>query len=231
MKSRLPHLLLVASIFIADLGWSEEKTGGNTPQPATSNAEAKPATPPPANPIVGTAPAKTQTCVACHNADGNSTVPNWPKLAGQYDNYLIKQLKDYRLGDKGPRFESSMYAMAATLTDQDIAELAAFYAQQTMTPGKAKQEFVALGEKIYRGGNVQTGVTACLACHGPDGKGNEAAKFPHLAGQHSLYIENQLHAFRDGKRKNSPGEMMESISHRMSEEEIKAVSSYIEGLH
>lgn len=183
--------------------------------------------------LVGNAAAgkdKTQTCVACHATDGNSTVPNWPKIAGQYENYLVKQLKDFRAGEKGPRFEASMYAMVANLTDQDIADLASFYAKETQTMGKAQNAYVALGQRIYRGGNVKTGVTACLACHGPEGKGNEAARFPKLAGQHAVYIENQLIAFRDGKRTNSPNQMMESISHRMSNEEMKAVSSYIEGL-
>ncbi|MGE3318302.1 MAG: cytochrome c [Candidatus Berkiella sp.] len=174
---------------------------------------------------------KTQTCVACHGPDGNSTVPNWPKIAGQYENYLDKQLKDFRQGEKGPRYEASMYAMVAALSDQDIADLAAFYASQKQTMGKAKSDLVPLGERIYRGGNIQTGVSACMACHGPSGEGNEAAKFPKLAGQHATYIENQLIAFRDGKRKNSPNGMMESISHRMSADEMKAVSSYVEGLH
>lgn len=174
---------------------------------------------------------KTQTCVACHGPDGNSVVPNWPKIAGQYENYLEKQLKDFRQGEKGPRYEASMYAMVAALSDQDIADLAAFYASQKHTTGKAKSEYVALGERIYRGGNIQTGVSACIACHGPAGEGNEAAKFPKLAGQHAVYIENQLNAFRDGKRTNSPNGMMGSISHRLSADETKAVSSYIEGLH
>lgn len=174
---------------------------------------------------------KTQTCVACHGPDGNSVVPNWPKIAGQYENYLDKQLKDFRAGEKGPRYEASMYAMVAALSDQDIADLSAFYASQKQTMGKAKAEYVALGERLYRGGNMQTGVSACMACHGPAGEGNEAAKFPKLAGQHATYIENQLIAFREGKRKNSPNGMMESISHRMSSDEMKAVSSYVEGLH
>lgn len=174
---------------------------------------------------------KTQTCVACHGADGNSVVANWPKIAGQYENYLEKQLKDFRMGEQGPRYEASMYAMVAALSDQDIADLAAFYSANKQTMGKAKSEYVALGERIYRGGNMQTGVSACIACHGPSGEGNEAAKFPKLAGQHATYIENQLVAFRDGKRTNSPNGMMNSISHRLSAEEMKAVSSYVEGLH
>lgn len=175
--------------------------------------------------------AKTQTCVACHGPDGNSAVPNWPKIAGQYENYLEKQLKEFRQGEKGPRYEASMYAMVAALSDQDIADLSAFYASQKQTMGKAKSDLVPLGERIYRGGNIQTGASACIACHGPAGEGNEAAKFPKLAGQHATYIENQLIAFRDGKRKNSPNGMMQSISHRMSADEMKAVSSYVEGLH
>ncbi|MBN9289342.1 MAG: c-type cytochrome [Gammaproteobacteria bacterium] len=208
-----------------------ENKPAEAPKPATEGASASAA---PGKPVHGDANAgkgKTQTCVACHGPDGNSTVPNWPKIAGQYQDYLVKQLKDFRLGEKGPRYEPSMYGMVVNLTDQDIADLAAFYASQKQTMGKAKEEYVAIGEKIYRGGNIQTGVTACLACHGPEGIGNEAAKFPKLAGQHAVYIENQLHYFRDGKRKNSPNGMMESISHRMNDEEIKAVSSYIEGLH
>lgn len=174
--------------------------------------------------------AKSQTCVACHGPDGNSVVPNWPKIAGQYESYLVKQLKEYREGEKGPRFDPSMYSMVVNLSDQDIDDLAAYYASQTQTLGKAKQAYVAVGQQIYRGGNLQTGAAACTACHGPEGKGLAAAKYPRLAGQHADYIELQLRAFREGKRKNSPNGMMENISHRLSDEEIKAVSSYIEGL-
>lgn len=174
--------------------------------------------------------AKTQTCVACHGADGNSTVPNWPKIAGQHEAYLVKQLKEFRLGEKGSRYDPSMYGMVVNMSDQDIAELAAFYARQKQTEGIAKEAYVALGERIYKGGDVASGVTACAACHGPDGSGNELAKYPRLAGQHAQYLENTLRAFRDGKRKNSPNNMMESISHRMNDAQIQAVSSYIEGL-
>jgi cytochrome c553 len=175
--------------------------------------------------------AKSQTCTACHGADGNSTVPNWPKLAGQWEDYLVKQLIDYRHGQTGPRFEPSMAAMAAPLSDQDIRELSAFYAAQKPTTGKTDPALLTLGEKIYRGGDLEHGVMACAACHAPDGTGNQAAKFPRLGGQHALYIENQLRAFREGKRTNSPSDMMHDISIRMTDEQIKAVSSYIEGLH
>lgn len=174
---------------------------------------------------------KAGTCVACHSEDGNSVNPIWPKLAGQYENYLVKQLKDLRAGQQGPRYDPVMSPMAANLSDQDIADLAAYYASQKQTPGKAQQDLVAVGERIYRGGNKATQVTACIACHGPDGSGNDAANYPRLSGQHAQYIELQLRAFREGKRKNSANGMMETISHHLSEPEIKAVSSYIEGLH
>lgn len=247
MKHPLSHLCLVLCLFLAP-AWvwaadnvSEPAKFQETTAVTPAVVEAKPnevTTTPPAQthsgPVTGSADAgktKTQTCVACHGPDGNSAVPNWPKIAGQHENYLVKQLKDLRMGEKGPRYEASMSPMAAVLTDQDIADLAAFYASEKQTLGKAQEQYVELGERIYRGGNLQTGVTACMACHGPQGNGNDAANFPRLGGQHAQYIENQLHAFKDGRRKNSPNSMMENISHRMSDEEIKAVSSYIEGLH
>ncbi|MFI4938266.1 MAG: c-type cytochrome [Candidatus Berkiellales bacterium] len=174
---------------------------------------------------------KSTPCATCHGPDGNSAAPNWPKLAGQYSNYLAKQLKEYRLGEKGLRNNPVMAAQVANLSDQDIADLSAYYASLKQTSGKAKQQYVELGQRIYRGGNLETGVTACAACHGPAGEGNQAANFPRLAGQNAQYIVDQLRNFREGKRKNSPSDMMSSIGHRMSDEEIEAVSSYIEGLH
>lgn len=174
---------------------------------------------------------KSEKCAACHQADGNSTVPQWPKLAGQYRHYLEKQLLDFRMGEQGPRFEASMFAMVASLTDQDIADLSTFYAQQTPDEGgKADQATVALGERLYRGGDLASGVTACAACHGPSGQGNAPGGFPKLAGQHKAYTEAQLLAFQGGKRHNSPHGIMESIARRMTPEQIAAVSSYIEGL-
>ena len=122
-----------------------------------------------------------QTCAACHGPDGNSTVPNWPKLAGQWDDYLVKQLVAYRQGEKGPRYEPSMSAIVAPLSDQDIHDLAAFYASQTQTTGKTDPALLTLGEKIYRGGDLEHGVTACVACHAPDGSGIRQLNFLALA--------------------------------------------------
>ena len=174
--------------------------------------------------------AKVEACVACHGVNGNSVVPNWPKLAGQHESYLVKQLKEFQQGETGPRSNPAMYGIILNLTEQDIADISAYYAAEEQTSGQAKPEWVALGEKIYRGGNVEKSIPACLACHGPSGKGNAPAMYPRLSGQHSDYTELQLKSFRDGSRKNDPSGMMQQIAARMSDDEIKAVSSYIEGL-
>lgn len=173
---------------------------------------------------------KSAVCVACHEADGNSSNPIWPKIAGQHANYLFAQLTEMRKGDAALRQGPLMYPIIQNMTDQDFMDLAAFYAAQPITPGEAESTSVALGERIYRGGNATSGVSACAACHGPDGMGNEAAKFPRVAGQHAEYLTIQLKNFASGTRKNSPNQMMHAIAKRMTEEEIKAVSQYMSGL-
>lgn len=174
---------------------------------------------------------KSAVCVSCHMVDGNSTVPAWPKISGLPEKYFIEQLKAFKAGDKGGRFNPVMLSFAAALSDQDIVDLAAFYASQKSTPGSTPQRFVALGEKLYRGGNRTTGVPACSACHSPRGDGNILAGFPALSGQHSDYIMEQLKAFRSGARANDINSIMRDISKRMTDEEIEAVSHYVSGLH
>lgn len=174
---------------------------------------------------------KSQVCATCHNQDGNSTVPAWPKIAGQSEKYLIEQLKEYRKGDKGNRFNPVMYNLVTNLSDQDIEDLATFFASQKVALGAAKPESVALGEKIYRGGNPATGVPACAACHDPHGQGNELAGFPLLSGQQPQYMIDQLKAFRAGTRANDPMGIMREISKRMTDAEIEAVGNYVSGLH
>lgn len=173
---------------------------------------------------------KSAVCVACHEANGNSVNPIWPKIAGQHANYFFAQLVEMRKGDAGLRQGPLMYPIIQNMTDQDFMDLAAFYATQPMSSGEAESTSVALGERIYRGGNANSGVSACAACHGPDGMGNEAAKFPRVAGQHAEYLTIQLKNFAAGIRKNSPSQMMHAIAKRMTEEEIKAVSQYMSGL-
>ncbi len=168
------------------------------------------------------------TCAACHGADGNSANPVWPKIAGQGDAYIIKQLNNFR---SDSRAEATMTPMAkAIASDEDVLHLAAYYSSQKTKLGAANKDKVALGEAIYRGGNLATGVAACAACHGPTGSGIVAAKFPQIAGQHAQYTVIQLKAFKAGKRTNDVGEMMRGVAKNMTEEEMEAVAEYISGL-
>ncbi|MEE4378409.1 MAG: c-type cytochrome [Candidatus Competibacteraceae bacterium] len=177
---------------------------------------------------------KSAPCAACHNADGNSTNPEWPKLAGQNVKYSTKQLLNFKAGNDPDatikRVNAIMNGMAAPLSEQDMDDISAYYASQAITPAEADPDLVALGEAIYRGGNLTTGMSACTGCHQPNGTGNPAAGFPSLAGQHAQYIETQLKAFRSMERANDPGQMMRNIAMKMTDAEIKAVASYIQGL-
>ena len=175
---------------------------------------------------------KSATCAACHGADGNSTNPEWPKLAGQSESYLYKQLANFKAekGSDGSRYNASMAPMVASLNEQDMADLSAYFSSQESKPGAADQNMVELGRQIYKGGNNTSGVAACAACHGPNGGGNPAAKFPALAGQHAKYTEMQLLAFSKNTRANDAAEMMRNIAAKMSDEEMTAVSEYIAGL-
>jgi len=171
---------------------------------------------------------KAAACGACHGADGNSLVPNFPKLAGQHAVYLSKQLADFK---SGARKDATMAPMAAPLSEQDIEDLAAFFASQTQAPGKADPELAALGEKIYRGGNSTTGVAACIACHGPTGAGNPAANFPKIGGQQVAYVVKALNDFKSGARSNDANQMMRGVAGKMTADEIKAVAEFVAGLH
>lgn len=174
--------------------------------------------------------AKAAVCGACHGPDGNSMAPNFPKLAGQGERYLIKQLKDIK---DGKRVVLEMTGLLDNLNDQDLADMAAYFASQKGSVGAADPNLVARGEALFRGGNLEKGLPACTGCHSPDGKGNAAAGFPHLGGQHAQYVAKQLTDFRkeaDG-RTNDGEAMMRTIARKLSDEEIAAVASYIQGLH
>ena len=173
--------------------------------------------------------AKSAQCAACHGADGNSLNPEWPKLAGQHADYLVKQLSYF---EKGERENDTMKPMAGVLDEQGREDVAAFYASQKVKTGVADPALVELGEKIYRSGNAQSGIAPCMGCHGPSGAGNPAALYPALRGQHARYTENQLHGFAEGKRVNENAKkMMQILASRMTNREIRAVASYIQGLH
>jgi len=171
---------------------------------------------------------KAAVCAACHGEDGNSLSNLFPKLAGQGEPYLVKQLQEFK---SGARNNAVMTAMVAALSNQDMADLAAYYASNKITPGAVSEEFVEAGQHIFRAGNKETGLPACMACHGPTGAGVPAAKWPALAGQHSAYIEAQLKAFAAGTRSNDTNSMMHDIAGKMTDDEMKAVSAYITGLH
>ena len=170
---------------------------------------------------------KSATCAACHNADGNSTNPQYPNLGGQGADYLYKQLHDFK---SGARVNAIMVGMVAPLSDQDMQDLAAYFASQKSAKGTTDPALKPVGEAIFRGGNLASGLAACAACHGAVGAGNPEAKFPALAGQHAEYIELQLKSFRTMERANDAGQMMRGVATRMSDAEIKAVASYMQGL-
>ncbi|MDH5178477.1 MAG: cytochrome c4 [Gammaproteobacteria bacterium] len=171
---------------------------------------------------------KAAVCAGCHGQGGNSTTPATPKLAGQGEAYIIKQLEDFK---SGARDEPTMKSFASGLSKQDMADVAAYFAGQKTSPGSANKDLVTHGQNIYRGGNGGTGVAACMACHGPSGSGNPPAKYPQLSGQHAAYVEKTMKDFQSGKRANDANKIMRDIAIRMTEAEIKAVASYIAGLH
>ena len=185
-----------------------------------------------ADAVVGDAAAgqaKTAVCGACHGPDGNSLAPNFPKLAGQGQRYLLKQLHEIK---DGRRVVLEMTGLLTNLNEQDLADIAAYYANQKGSVGAADEKLVARGEALFRGGKLNEGMPACTGCHSPNGIGNAAAGFPHLGGQHADYIKKQLTAFREGERTNDGDTMvMRSIAAKLSNKDIEALSQYIQGLH
>ena len=172
---------------------------------------------------------KVAVCGACHGADGNSPAPNFPKLAGQGERYLLKQLHDIK---SGARPVVEMTGMLDNLSDQDMADIAAYFASQKMSVGAADPKLVERGEALFRGGKLEEGMPACTGCHSPDGAGLAAAGFPHLGGQHAQYVAKQLTDFREGDHTNDGDAMiMRAIAAKLSNKDIEAVSSFIQGLH
>jgi len=168
---------------------------------------------------------KVAVCAGCHGADGNSAVPNFPKLAGIGEKYLFNQLKDIKAQK---RVIVEMTGLLDGSSEQDLADMAAYFASKKRQGGQADPALVEAGEEIYRAGDASKGLAACTACHGPAGKGLESAGFPALAGQHAAYIESSLVKFAKGERDNV---MMMGVAAKMSEADMKAVASYIQGLY
>lgn len=167
----------------------------------------------------------TAVCAACHGADGNSAIAANPKLSQQHPEYLVKQLQEFK---DGKRADPVMKGFAATLSDEDMRNIAYWVTAQPAKPGFAKdKELVMLGERIYRGGVADRQIAACAGCHSPNGAGLPS-QYPRLSGQHADYTVTQLVAFRDGKRKNSA--QMTDVAAKLNDREIRAVSDYIAGL-
>jgi len=174
---------------------------------------------------------KAAVCASCHGMDGNSQVTIWPKLAGQHADYAARQsilIRDDR------RNVPEMYPIVQGMSNQDLADIAAFYEQQSLASGVADESLAELGRSIYQAGNPESGVPACGACHGPAGNGIPGAGFPLLRAQHADYTAKRLRAYRSGEHNGEDdpySQIMVAVSRNLSDEEIEAVSSYIQGLH
>ena len=172
---------------------------------------------------------KVATCAACHGQDGNSMVGLWPSLAGQNVNYLVRQLQHIK---SGKRPITEMIGSLDNFAQEDLEDIAAFYASQNNAIGQAASDKVELGRKLYYSGSLEKGVPACTACHSPKGKGNSPAGYPLLSGQQSDYIAKALKNYRTGERNNDESsQMMMAIAYKLDDVEIDALSSFINGLH
>jgi cytochrome c553 len=171
---------------------------------------------------------KSTACIACHGPNGNSSNPEWPNLAGQHAPYILKQLQAFK---GGARKNPLMTPMAMGLSDDDMEDLAAFFeTQKPASTLEADAGKLVVGQRVYRSGDAKTGAPACAACHGPTGSGNPPAGYPELRGQHSTYIAAQLRAYRAGTRQTDPNQVMRNVAGTMSDEQIDAVASYVQGL-
>lgn len=172
---------------------------------------------------------KAVTCSACHGPDGNSLTPDWPMLAGQHPDYIVRQIKAFKAGD---RTAPTMKPFADMLSDQDALDIAAYFSSQKPAPKGADPALISLGQQIYRGGIPDRGVPACIACHGPAGDGNPLANYPRVAGQHAAYVASTLKAYAAGERRSDTelNQMMRNTAALLREDEIRALASYVQGL-
>jgi cytochrome c553 len=172
--------------------------------------------------------AKSATCAACHGPDGNSVSPTWPSLAGQHPEYIARQIKAFKSGD---RKDVTMMPFAQLLSDQDVLDVAAYFSAQKPTPKGADPAMVSLGQQIYRGGVPARGIPACIACHGPGGHGNPFAAYPRIGWQHSAYVTKTLQEYKAGQRaSDGANQMMRNVASLLKDDEIRALASYVQGL-
>jgi cytochrome c553 len=173
--------------------------------------------------------AKSATCAACHGMDGNPASSQYPKLAGQHEDYIARQIVLFKTHK---RDSAIMMGFAMPLSDPDMHDIGAYFASKTSLPGVADAKLVSRGELLYRGGDKKS-VPACMACHGPDGRGNPGAGYPQLAGQYADYVTLKLKDWRDGKTwgDDDHAKIMPVVASKLSDDDISALASYIEGLH
>lgn len=174
---------------------------------------------------------KAIPCFACHGPTGNTNVSEWPKLAEQHKSYIAKQLLDFHAGKQSGRYNVTMTPNALPLTVDDIESLSVYFANLKGNFGATPKEFVLRGQALYRGGDKEKGIPACMACHGPAGLGLESAAYPRLAGQNVNYVIQQLKDFRAGVRHNDLNKMMTLAAKNLSDDDIIALANYIYGLH
>lgn len=170
---------------------------------------------------------KSTVCAACHGANGNSVNPEWPSLAGLGQDYIVAQLTNFK---EGKRANPIMMPNAMALSPDDMADLGAYFSSQRNTGLEADPTYWEAGQKLFRAGDKTRGIPACMACHGPAGKGNEAAKFPALRGQHSVYTVKQLQDYASGARLTGPNNIMQTISKKLSADDLRNVASYLQGI-
>ncbi len=211
----MKHFLLVAVLLAAPTAWAEEAGGGKTDPFTGGDAEA--------------GAGKAAVCGACHGPGGNSSNPEWPKLAGQHSAYVYDQLQ---LLKSGARKAPVMMPQATNLSDQDMRDVAAYFAAQKPTPGVASPDAVKTAQKLYRAGDATRQLPACAACHGPQGNGNAAAKYPRIGGQHAKYTATMLRQLRGAASSAHQGTAtMAAVAAKLTDAEIDALASYVNGLH
>lgn len=219
--------VMLALALVATTAMAQEGTSTGAAAPA---AKAPPTAADMLSGDVQAGQAKAATCAACHGMDGNSSDPQYPKLAGQSEPYIVQQLQNFK---SGKRQNAIMANFVAQLSDKDMHDIGAYFASKKVMPGVADPALAKIGEKLYREGDTSRDVPACMACHGPDGRGNPGALYPQLAGQHADYVQRTLTAWHDGTTwgKDAHAMIMPAIAKRLSAKDIAAVSSYIQGLH
>lgn len=213
----MKHFVLVAVLLAAPAAWAQEPAAGEADPFTGGSAEA--------------GAGKAGVCAACHGPGGNSTNPEWPKLAGQHSAYTYHELQELK---SGARKSPVMGAQAAALSDADMRDLAAYFAAQKPSPGVASPDAVKAAQKLYRAGDAGRALPACSACHGPQGGGNAAARYPRIGGQHAKYASIMLRAYRGqaGSAGLDPeAAIMAAIAARLTDAEIEALASYVNGLH